>query len=165
VSLATGLLASCTEDAPTSHDSAGADAPRPSPTRDPDIPVLRAAVDAEQRLLDEYAATVARHTDLRERLAPFVRRHEAHLAALRTAASPPAAPAAPAGKARTGDRADSAPASPSAALAALVDAERAAAADRDTDLRTARGGDHARLLASIAACEATHAGQLGGDTA
>jgi hypothetical protein len=158
------LLAGCTEDAPRDPGSAGdAGTPRPSPTRDPDLPVLRAAVEAEERLLDAYAATLERHTELRERLAPFARRHEAHLTALRTAANPTAAPAAPAGRARPGGRAN-APATPTAALAALVDAEQAAAADRNTDLRAARGGDHARLLASIAACEATHAGQLGGET-
>ncbi|MEQ7124652.1 hypothetical protein ABN034_09015 [Actinopolymorpha sp. B11F2] len=164
VSLATGLLAGCTEEGPRAGGPlAGTRTPRPSPTRDPDLPILRAAVDAEERLLETYAAVVARHDGLAERLAPFVRRHEQHLAALRTAASPTAAPAAPAGSTRPGgDAGKAAPATPGAALAALIDAEQGAAADRNTDLRASRGGEHARLLASIAACEATHAGQLAG---
>ncbi|MEQ7005139.1 hypothetical protein ABN028_02960 [Actinopolymorpha sp. B17G11] len=164
VGLATGLLAGCTEEGSRAGGPlAGTRSARPSPSRDPDVPILRAAVDAEERLLETYAAVVARHGGLAERLAPFVQRHEQHLAALRTAASPTAAPAAPAGSTRpNGDAGRAAPATPGAALAALIDAEQGAAADRNTDLRASRGGEHARLLASIAACEATHAGQLAG---
>jgi hypothetical protein len=162
--LATGVLAGCTNDAPGDTEASGATRqPRPSLTRDPDLPVLRAAADAEERLLQTYAAVVARHSGLAERLAPFVRRHEAHLTALRAAASPDAAPAEPAGTARPSTKSvAAAPSTPDAALAALIDAEQGAAADRNTDLRSSRGGEHARLLASIAACEAIHAGQLAG---
>lgn len=156
---------------PTTHQPSATPTPTPTPLPpDPDAPVLAAAADAEQRLLTAYAETVARHPSLKAKLAPFVGRHEHHLEALRSASDPSSASAAsvaatttpsdtPDGTPASG--ASNVPATPAVAVTALVSAERDAAADRDTDVLRLRGPEHARLLASIGACEATHATALG----
>lgn len=161
------LLTACTGDSPSGGETPGpTPTPTPTPTPDPDLPTLDAAGESERGLLLAYAATLARHPELKSRLAAHVARHEQHLAALTSAARPTSAPVAPISTASPdASAAARVPGSSSSALAALAGAERAAADDRATDLRTVRAPEHARLLASIGACEATHATVLGGEVA
>ncbi len=124
--------------------------------------MLDAAAENESRLLASYAATVARHPDLEARLGAFVARHQQHLEALTAAAHPDAAPAAPVATASPDATATAGvPGSGAEAVAKLSAAEQLAATGRDSDVRTVKGAEHARLLASIAACEATHVAALG----
>jgi hypothetical protein len=137
-------------------------------------PAVRApALTADQRLArrvaDEitvlaaaYAATIAAHPDSRAVLAPLAAEHGAHVAAL--VALQPAPTSTPSGSA-TPSASPSAsasaptppvPPSPAAAREALAAAERTAAQRRGKQAGRA-GPELARLLASIAACEAVHA--------
>jgi len=150
-------LAGCTTSSPdatpaTKRPAAPVTTPPPPPP-DPDLPVLSAAVESERHLLSLYTAALERLPDLRDDLEEFVRRHEEHLAAL-TALVGPEVDATAAGLATTAP--STTPPSRSETLAALVAAEKAAVTDRDKDLRAVQGADHARLLAVIGACEATH---------
>lgn len=105
---------------------------------DPDDLLRDAAVVRERALLAMYDAVPV---GLRAKVAATRTDHEAHLAALLgPAASPVTAPASQA---------------PAIALPALVTAERAAAAAHATAALTA-SGPLAMLLASLAACEASH---------
>ena len=142
-------------------------------------PVLAPRLTADQRLArrvsaeitvlaDAYAATVATHPSTRGALGPLAAEHEAHVAALVELL--PAPSVSPSGSA-TGAASPSGSASPSAspppvvpgtpaeALTALAAAERAAAARRRGQAGHA-GPELARLLASIAACEAVHAAMV-----
>ena len=155
-----------------------------------DLAVVGRALATSRVLAQRYAATVAAFPELAGALAPLEIEHAAHIAALDTTPAS-AAPSAPSGTASspsgttsspsgtasessgTGsapsgtapapsgtDSESSAPAAPGEALAALAAAERASAAARVADLLTCSPAV-ARLLASIAACQATHAAVLG----
>ncbi len=128
-------------------------APPPGPS--PSVRTLRAAITAEQSLVDAYAHVAAAYPELAATLRPFRMQHDDHLAQLRgrliipphvTATPPPSPSPAPASR----------PASTRAAIALLADAERGAAAAQLGRLGTATPS-LAQLLASIAASEATHA--------
>jgi hypothetical protein len=108
-----------------------------------------------------YAAAIAVHPDLRSALAPLAAEHEAHVAAL-VALVPAPTPTASAPSRSSSPSASpsvSPPpvaASPAAAREVLAAAELAAA-DRRGHQAGRAGPVLARLLASIAACEAVHA--------
>jgi hypothetical protein len=116
--------------------------------------ILRAAIAAKQDMTGRYMAAITAHPALAPVLRPLLAENDAHLAELqrrliepvrpihRRSASPPPAPSAP-----------------DATLAALRAAEHAAAAAHVGQLSTAAPA-LAQLLASIAACEATHAAAL-----
>lgn len=151
---------------------------RASSTSDPDRGVRRRAVAAERALLARYAAVLAAHPQLANRLAQVVADHEAHLARLlgtgaatTPAAPPPATPASAATPMTTAPATSTAtpavsatptatvPAQPGVALRALVAAERTAATDRIEDTLAATAA-LAPLLASIGGSEAAHAATL-----
>ena len=125
------LLAACS--------SGGApDEPVPS-TAEPSLASAQAA--AEQALIDEYEAVIAAHPGLAAALAPLRDQHMAHADAL--GGSPSAGTAIAAATER-------------AAVAALVTAERQAARERIGACVEAVEPGLARLLAFIAASEASH---------
>jgi len=156
--------ASGTTHSPRSAPPDSTAAPRAVP--DADRQVLATATQAESRLLATYAATVEKHPDLQAKLAGYIHRHQQHLAALRAAANPAAAPGSPVDADRSDQGAQvSVAASATAALSGLVNAERVTATAHGSGLRTAKGSDNARLLASIAACESSHVTALGGGSA
>jgi hypothetical protein len=144
----------------------GAPAEAPSPpsqTRPPPPDPLVAILDTEQRLIAAYDATAAAHPALATRLAPMRADHAEHASALERALgrTPPATlgTSSPGtGSAGAGTPTPAPPRVPgnrTRALAALRAAERAAAAARASAAETAPA-DRAVLLASIAACEASH---------
>ncbi len=137
----TTLLAGC-------RGSGTAAAPRSTPASTPagPDPLLTDLADA-QRLLAVYDETLRAHPRLAPRLRPLRADHAAHVTALATAIGAPT-PAAAATAAPV-------PAATAAALAALRAWERAAAAARAASAVRASGG-RAALLASIAACSASH---------
>jgi len=132
---------------------------------EPDVTVLRAAIAAKEQMIAMYEAARAAHPTLSGRLDPLISDSAAHLAELRQRLIEPARAA----EGTTAERTTGIPggASPSppapgnrtAALAALRSAERAAAAAHVRQLR-AVAPSLAQLLASIAACEATHVAAL-----
>jgi hypothetical protein len=142
-----------------------ADNPRP-PRPDPDLR-LRRVVAAEVRVLvAAYAAVAAAVPDAGSarlaRLRSLAAEHEAHVVALE--GPPPTASPSPSPSTSTGTPTPSAappqvPSTPAAAVSWLAGLERAAA-DRRTGQVLRAGADLGRLLASIAACEATHADLL-----
>jgi hypothetical protein len=146
------LLTGCT--------SSGDPATPPGPTLDERL-AARAA-DEIRTLAATYTATIARHPATRSELSTLAAEHDLHIAALGPFAPPAASP-------RTGSPTPSAtpppalpvPSSQAAARAALASAEHAAARRRRSQTRRA-GAELARLLASVAACEAVHAALLGG---
>jgi hypothetical protein len=122
---------------------------------------FRARVAGEVRdLASRYDAVIARFPGTRAELSTLAAEHEAHAAALLGPA--------PAGTASTSASASaSATPSPSPTVAATVEEARAAlaAAERAASRRRARQArraapELARLLASIAACEAVHVSLL-----
>jgi hypothetical protein len=121
----------------------------------------RVAVEVDE-LATAYALTIAAHPKLRTALAPLAAEHVAHSAALVALlpkpTSTPDATGSPSASTSTPSTAPSAtvPSTPGAAREALAAAERAAAARRRHQAGAA-GPELARLLASIAACEAVHA--------
>lgn len=128
------------------------------------VRTLRAAITAEQALVDSYSQVIRRYPQLSARLNSFLSQHQEHLAQLKgrlivpphVTMSPVPSPAASA--------ASPAPASAnsaSAAVALLVRAEQNAAAGQLGRL-TGAPPSLAQLLASIAASEATHAVALAG---
>jgi len=175
--LGTNVLTGCTPDktsgSPHRRKTAAAEPPRP----DPDRPILNAAAADEERLIGLYrkalsSGSIGRDSTLRARLSTFVRHHEEHLEALRTAAG--ATPEAAAGDIEARVAPDTEPtrqatasaspsASPQATLVSLVRAEQKAAADRGAVVG-AVSGENARLLASIAASETIHAHLLDPDS-
>lgn len=125
------LLAACSNgDTP--------DEPVPSPTEQT---VASAQAAAEQRLIDGYEATIATHPGLAATLTPLRDQHMAHADALGGSPGPGTATVAP---------------SEGAAIAALVTAERQAARERIGACVEAGEPGLARLLAFIAASEASH---------
>jgi hypothetical protein len=132
--------------------------PRPQP----DVAVVRDAIDGETLMISRYNAVLAAVPALAGPLGPLLQQHHEHLARLRArliepnpASRPersPAVTASPAGV--------QVPGTPAAARAYLRRAERAAAQTLLGRL-TAAPPSLAQLLASIAASEATHALLLG----
>jgi hypothetical protein len=157
-----GLAAACTS------QPSSAPPPTGSPTTPAPADPLVAHLLAEQRFLASYDAVIAAHPSLAKRLTPLRADHAAHVAAMQRelgvvppSASPSgsAAPTTPGGEPTTpgGEPTETptVPATPDGAVAMLRKAEHDAAADR-------AGGalvgtvTTAPLLASIAACEASH---------
>jgi hypothetical protein len=159
-----GLVAACRDSPRQPAPSASASSPPPP---DP----LTEDLAAERQLLGSYQATIARHPSLAKRLTPLRSDHGAHVAALeRELGLAPSTPtAAPSATASTGSPTPSpspdesavaaVPGTPAAALNALRAAERAAARARSAACLTAPAA-RATLLASIAACEASHEAML-----
>ena len=101
---------------------------------------------SERSLIALYDATLAAYPDLRGELGYLREQHLSHLAALGLAAEPlPAAPR---------------PGSPSAARTALIRAERTAGRARRDAAVSASDAGQVRLLALIAASEASHASAI-----
>jgi hypothetical protein len=134
-------LVSCERDKPSGTP------PGPTPSQTPagPDPLLTDLTDTE-RLLTVYDQVLRAHPTLAARLRPLRANHAAHLSALREATGVTATPTAAPPKA---------PATPAAALAQLRGLERTATAARTRSAVRASGG-RAALLASIAACCATH---------
>ena len=143
-------LAGCTK-APAAAPSPQRE---PDPVRAVDLAVVARALAASQDLAARYAATIAASPDLAGLLVPLAAEHAAHVAALDTT------PASGTAAAPSSTAPGPAPVAPGEAMAALAAAERASAAARVDDL-LASSPAVARLLASIAACQAAHAAVLG----
>lgn len=121
------------------------------PKVDPELGT-RARIAGEVRgLAGHYEAVMDRFPATRARLATLAAEHEAHARALLGPAPSPATPSAPAPQV--------VPATEAAAVASLADAERAGSRRRSRQARRA-SPVLARLLASVAACEAAHAALL-----
>ncbi len=135
----------------------------PGGDADPDLATLRGAIMDEERLLARYAAVVRHHPRLRSRLEPLSADHRAHLGALRAQVSP--TPRLPTSSPPTEVSTPSprptrpVPPTPAEALDDLARRERAAAGARVEPIG-AVPPFLAQLLASIGACEATHAALL-----
>jgi hypothetical protein len=145
----------------------GDDDPEPP---DPEL-LLRARVADEARALAaRYAATVERFPAARTELATLGAEHEEHARALlprRAARALAPVTATATGTASSAPSPSPAPTVPSTLRAArteLAEAERVASRRRLRQLRaTRRSPELARLLASVAACEAAHAALLSAD--
>jgi hypothetical protein len=151
---ALSTLTGCTTAPPADPSS-----PRDEPGHDRgvDLAVVSRARAASQHLAQRYADAVAALPDLAGALTPLAAEHAAHIRALdTTAASATATTQSPAPVSPRPVR----PVSAGEAIAALAAAERASATARVADVLTC-SPDVARLLASIAACQATHAAVLG----
>ena len=121
--------------------------------------ILRDAIAAKKNLIGLYTAVLAVHPELAGQLDPLLADNTAHLAELRRRLVEPThqSSARPTGAAGSPSPSPSpVSGSPGAALATLRSAERTAAAVHVGQLRTVTPS-LAQLLASIAACEATHA--------
>jgi hypothetical protein len=136
------------------------DAEPPGPT--PDQRLAARVTDEIRILAASYAATITRHPDTRAELAPLAAEHEAHIVALVALTPTPSDSASPSNSSASPSPSPP-PVPPTAAAAhtSLATSERAAAARRRGQAGRA-GPELARLLASIAACEAVHAMLLGG---
>jgi hypothetical protein len=143
-----------------------ADQPRP-PRPDPDLRLRRAVAGEVRVLVAAYAAVAAAVPDAGSarlaRLRALAAEHEAHVVALEG----PRPTASPSTSTSTRSPSPSAaptqvPSTPAAAVTWLAGLERVAA-DRRTGQVLEAGADLGRLLASIAACEWTHADLLGRD--
>lgn len=132
--------AACSSDSPPPAPSAS-----PTGSRDP-------AADDERALITRYEATIAAHPGLAVTLTPIMGQHRAHLDALGGSDSPAEAPA---------DAVPAVPGDARAAVAALAQAERAASRQRIDACAAAESAERARVLAFIAASEASHAVELG----
>ncbi|GAA2357020.1 hypothetical protein GCM10010404_07140 [Nonomuraea africana] len=145
------VLAGGAATAALSGCSAGGSEPAAPKAPDPEHVLLRELIVDKQRTIGLYSVLVAAGG---EKLAPFLARHEEHLAALRerlprddaqTGSSPtPSAAPSPT------------PAPRKVSLTRLRDLERRAAALRPRQLGQASPA-LAQLIASIGACEALHA--------
>lgn len=127
--------------------------PASAPTPGPEVGLLETVIHDEAALIALYAAVMAAHQSLGDRLRPLRDHHAQHLAVLERHYVPGTdsgtvtpAPRPPA----------TAPTGQSRALSALRSAERRAAAARADEAGRAAPG-LAQLLASIGACEAAHA--------
>lgn len=130
------------------HRGAG-DSVRPTAAPDPDAAVRRRSLQVSEALLGRYDAALAAYPALAPELGPLRAELAAHARAFGGSG---AAPAASPGPSTSGGRA--------AVLAALATAERETAQARTADLPAA-SPPLARLLASVAACNAVHAHLLG----
>ena len=127
-----GVLAAC-------GDSTAAPGPA-------DDPVATEVAGAEQALIAQYQAFIAAFPQLSVELTPILDQHADHLKALGVTITSTAAPVAAS--------------DPRTAVAVLADAEREAAKARRTSCVAATNPELARLLALIAASEASHAPAL-----
>ena len=143
-------------------------AENPQPPRpDPDLRLRRAVAAQVRVLVAAYAAVAAAVPDAGSarlaRLRSLAAEHEAHVVALEgpppRAASPSPSPSTSTGSPSPSAAPPQVPATPAAAVTWLAGLERAAA-DRRTGQVLKAGADLGRLLASIAACESTHADLL-----
>ncbi|MET9337640.1 hypothetical protein [Nonomuraea sp. NPDC003804] len=133
--------------------TAGTPEPAAPKAPDPEHLLLRELIAGKERTIDLYTVLVKAGET---KLAPFLARHEEHLAELRRRLPAEPAPAVSA--------TPSAPPSPSkkparVSLSRLREAERKAAATRARQLGAASPA-LAQLIASIGACEALHAQAL-----
>ncbi len=126
--------------------STGTGEPLPSvePSVESDDRLRAGAADQERHLLDLHAATLRRHPSLANRLRPLTEHHAAHLSALEVSAR-----RRPRRRARVATR-------PDAALHDVAAAERHAAQAAVAACARTGSADLARLLASVAGCEAAH---------
>ncbi|RFU39132.1 hypothetical protein DZF91_24015, partial [Actinomadura logoneensis] len=139
----------------------GCRAVRPAKADTAALPVLVAAITAEQELVARYEAARSAHPDLAWLLDPVLAHHRSHLTVLRRHYVP--------GSGRRADEGGrippSAQATPPAGgkAAVLADLRRAetAAAVRLTSAVAKADAGLAQVLASIGACEAGHAEALG----
>jgi hypothetical protein len=136
--------------------------PQPEPTEDADAS-LRAVVRADERaLIGLYVQAIAAYPELTDRLRPVVEQHQQHLDALGSDGGSvdgetPADPDQPDGSDVSAPLPTDDVAS---ALATLSNAERAASDQRTESCVSAQSTDLTRLLALIAASEASHAQAL-----
>ncbi|MEZ5116327.1 MAG: hypothetical protein R2737_08665 [Candidatus Nanopelagicales bacterium] len=161
----------------TSGDATPPDPSRATGTAADADALLRGRVTAaEDALVARYDATIAAHPALAERLAPLRDQHLAHREAVTAegpvadggAAAPSPSPSggpAGGGSGGSGGPATAVPTDRAAAVAALRRAEQEAARDRTEACTAAAGAGLARLLALVAASEASHQAALGGGTA
>ena len=119
-----------------------------------DNAVRSSAAAAETELIARYVATIAAHATLASSLAPLADQHREHLAAL----GPDAMNDDPGPLVTPMISPD-----PVAALAEIIAAERAAADARTTECEQSVSVELTRLLATIAASEASHAEALSTD--
>jgi hypothetical protein len=130
-----------------------------APARSPEERLRARVADEVDDLAARYAAVMARFPQGRPELSMLAAEHEAHVRALRGRgpASRPRSPSpSPSAK---GPAAPAVPETLAEARASLAVVERAASRRRGRQA-TGTGPELARLLASIAACEATHAALL-----
>ena len=128
---------------------AGDPLPSAEPSVESDDRLRAGAADRERHLLDQHAATLRRHPGLADRLRPLTEHHAAHLSVLAASAR-----RRPRRRPRVARR-------PDAALRDVSAAERRAAKAGVAACASAGSPDLARLLASVAGCEAAHGVLLG----
>jgi hypothetical protein len=139
-----------------------------TPTARPasDVAILRASIAAKKKMIGLYTAVRNVHPELAGRLDPLLADNTAHLAELQRRLIEPAHRSLPRPRGRTAGPWATPPSrapdygSRAGALAALRSAEHKAAAVHVEQLRTVAAPSLAQLLASVAACEATHVAAL-----
>jgi hypothetical protein len=130
-----------------------------APARSPEERLRARVADEVDDLAARYAAVMARFPQGRPELSMLAAEHEAHVRALR-GRGPASRPRSPSpSPSATGPAAPAVPETLAEARASLAVVERAASRRRGRQA-TGTGPELARLLASIAACEATHAALL-----
>jgi len=130
------------------------------PRQQPDVTVVRDAIDAEMLMISRYSAVLVAVPALAGSLDPLLQQHREHLARLRARLIEPATASPPGHSPAVAASPAGVPGTPAAARAYLRRAEQAAAQTLLGRL-TAAPPSLAQLLASIAASEATHALVLG----
>jgi hypothetical protein len=130
------------------------------PRQQPDVAVVRDAIDAETLMISRYNAVLAAVPALAGSLDPLLQQHREHLARLRARLIEPSTASRPERPSTVAASPAGVPGTPAAARAYLRHAEQAAAQTLLGKL-TAAPPSLAQLLASIAASEATHALVLG----
>lgn len=132
----------------------------PSPSTDESTDDSQASIDtslrigavaAETELIDRYDATIAAHPALAAGLTPLADQHREHRVALQSQPAPNSQ-TSPAGVNVSSD--------PAIAVNDIIAAERTAADARTLDCERAESVELTRLLALIAASEASHAEAL-----
>lgn len=128
------------------------------PRQQPDVTVVRDAIDGETLMISRYNAVLTAVPALAGSLSPLLQQHGEHLDRLRARLIEPATASLPGRSPAVAASAAGAPVpgTPDAARAYLRQAEQAAARALMGQL-TAAPPSLAQLLASIAASEATHA--------
>ena len=132
-----------------------ADEGPPTPP-DPDLRLRRRVAAQVAELGAAYAAATSAHPTLAAALQPLAAEHRAHVAAL---AGPPQTRSPNGSPSASASSSPQVPETPDATLDWLTGLERQAARRRRTQSLRA-GPALARLLASVGACEATHAALL-----
>ncbi|MGE5292920.1 MAG: hypothetical protein ACM3ML_38185 [Micromonosporaceae bacterium] len=133
-------------------------APEPTAKIPSDASILASAIAAKKKMIALYTSVSTAHPSLAPHLRPLLHDNDAHLQELQRRLIHPAA-AHPGNQASPRPGPPAAPRRRAAALAALRAAEAGAAAVHIQQLQTV-APSFAQLLASIAACEATHAALL-----